>query len=199
MKQWQIPTALGLSALLVVVLLILDLMRAPRTVELAKPRDLPDIPLYDETGNTLALNAASGGWRLLFPGFTYCPDICPTTLSRLALVADDLAPVRVILFSVDPERDAPQRLREYVEYFHPSFGAWVPASISHLNTAAPALGIAYRKVQLQHDYTVDHSTAMPLIAPDGRIIALFPEFFEPEALLLEVRRIVEAHGTAGLP
>lgn len=196
MKQWHIPAALCLAAVLVAVLLGLELLRGPLTVALGKPRDLPDTPLYDEHGHLVPLNAASGRWLLLFPGFTHCPDICPTTLSRLATVADRLAPVQVILFSVDPERDTPHRLRDYVTHFHPSFGARVPASPEHLGPAAAALGIAYRKVTLGHTYTMDHTTAMPLLGPDGRVVAFFAEFGDPELLIRDIRQVIEDHEAA---
>lgn len=194
MRSWQIPTVLGLIALLFVALLGIELVRGPAAVTLANPRDLPGSLLDDENGETGRLDNPSGDWMLLFPGFTHCPDICPTTLSRLAAVADALAPARVIMFSVDPERDDPKKMRGYVQYFHPSFGARVPVSLQHLATAAPALGIAYRKVPLEQSYTMDHSTAMPLISPEGQVVAFFPDFNDPSKLVIEIQKIMKTHG-----
>ena len=194
MRSWHIPAVLGLIALLFVALLGVELMRGPAAVTLGKPRDLPDSLLFNENGDTVALNNASGGWMLLFPGFTHCPDICPATLSRLATIADSLNPARVVMLSVDPERDAPERLRDYVQYFHPSFGALVPTSPDHLAAVAPALGVAYRKVPLAQGYTVDHSTAMPLISPEGQVIAFFPDFHDPSTLIIKIREIIGMHG-----
>jgi protein SCO1/2 len=97
---------------------------APQTATLLPaPGDLPDFLLLDHEGNTIGRDVFAGHWSLVFFGFTHCPDICPLTLQVLAdarkqLVeagADELP--QIVLVSVDPERDTPELLGQYVSYF----------------------------------------------------------------------------------
>lgn len=185
--------------LLLVVLTVLALLQPPPGAALAAPRDLPPANMVDGQGRPRVLNAESGEWLLLFPGFGHCPDICPMTLSRLAAVADALLPAQVVMLSVDPERDTSSHLQQYVAHFHPHFRAWVPASVNDLHTAASALGIAFYKSTTPHGYTVDHTTAMPLIAPNGQMVALFPDSADPAELVKNVQRVIANHGAVTSP
>jgi protein SCO1 len=196
MKRWQLPVILCLIAALLGVLVATQWHR-PATLQQAvwldTPRALPAIDIVNADGETMPLNQPTGEWRLVFPGFTYCPDICPDTLSRLAQMAPTLAPVTVTLFSIDPERDTPERLREYVRYFDPSFNAITPASLDDLPAMALALSVAYAKAPLEGDtYTMDHSTAMPLIDPDGRLVAFFTELNDPAVFAADLQHILES-------
>lgn len=196
MKRWQLPVILSLMAGLLGVWAASQWQPSSslqQAVWLDTPRALPPIDTLNAAGETVPLNAATGEWRLVFPGFTYCPDICPDTLSRLAQIADALVPVRVTLFSVDPERDTPGRLREYVHFFDPSFDAITPASLEDLPLMARALSVAYAKAPLEDDaYTMDHSTAMPLIDPDGRLVAFLTELNDPAVFAADIQHIVES-------
>src|SRR5688572_258963 len=90
---------------------------------LATPRELPAVELVDERDAPFRAGAFAGHWSFLYFGYTYCPDVCPLTLVELAelkklLAANGVAEsTRYYLVSVDPERDTPERLREYVAYF----------------------------------------------------------------------------------
>lgn len=196
MKRWLLPVALSLAAALLGVFVASQWQSSAalqQAVWLDTPRVLPKIAMTNADGETVSLDDGTGEWQLVFPGFTYCPDICPDTLQRLAAIADDLAPAKVVLFSVDPERDAAQRLSEYVRYFHESFGAITPQVLTDLPTAALALSVAYAKVPLPGDsYTMDHSTAMPLIDPDGRLVAFFTDFSDPAVLTADLQLIMRS-------
>lgn len=196
MKRWRLLVIVCLAAALLGVWTGTQWQSGPslqQAVWLDTPRALPAIDIVTTDGNTVPLNAATGQWRLIFPGFTYCPDICPDTLSRLAQIAPKLAPVQVTLFSVDPQRDTPERLREYVRYFDPSFEAITPASVDTLPDMALALSVAYARVPLEGDaYTLDHSTAMPLIDPEGRLVAFFTELKDPEVFAADLQHIIES-------
>lgn len=196
MKRWHVPAVLVVCCLLLAVLTVLARLQPPPGAALAAPRDLPPANLVDGQGRRMVLNAASGEWLLLFPGFGHCPDICPMTLSRLAAVADALLPAQVVMLSVDPERDTPPHLRQYVTHFHPRFRAWVPASGDDLRIAASALGIAFYKSINAHGYTVDHTTAMPLLAPNGQMVALYPDSTDTALLVENVRQVIATHDAA---
>ena len=92
------------------------------------PRALGDFSLVDHNAEPFTQTALIGHWTLVFFGFTHCPDICPTTMAELAELKAQLADTeardaRVAMVSVDPARDTPERLAEYVPYFHPDFWA----------------------------------------------------------------------------
>src|SRR5262245_44116896 len=92
------------------------------------PRPLPALTLVDQDGRATGPDLLKGHWTVVFFGFTSCPDVCPTTLAMLAQTQRHLTDLpagerpRVLLISVDPERDTPELLRAYVRHFDPSFG-----------------------------------------------------------------------------
>lgn len=93
---------------------------------LPQSRNLPDVTMTDQDGKPVAINELKGKWSLLFFGYTFCPDICPTTLAELrqllgSLPAEQRQQVQVLMVSVDPQRDTPQQLRDYLAYFDPDY------------------------------------------------------------------------------
>jgi protein SCO1/2 len=150
---------------------------------LPEPRVLAGFSLVDQDGAPFSLEQLQGQWSLLFFGFTHCPDVCPSALYDLHQVnqaADasgaDRDAYQVIFVSVDPERDSPQRLKEYVSYFDPDFRA-VTGSPEQLAALAKQIGVAYRIEP--HDpgsevYVVDHSASIMLTDPEGRLHGVFP-------------------------
>ena len=95
-------------------------------IVLPEPRALSDFSLVDQDGQPFRREDFEGWWTLVFFGFTHCPDVCPSTLYDLqqvnaALGEDNGAPHRVLFVSVDPERDTPERIKEYLEFFDPAF------------------------------------------------------------------------------
>ncbi len=157
---------------------------------LSAPRVLPDtVKVIDSTGGERTLGSFTGGWSLVFAGFTYCPDICPTTLAQLAQVRAALPTLNVLLFSVDPERDSPARLKTYVEAFDPSFGAFT-APEPTLSEAARALSVAYAKVPQGDTYTVDHSSAVGVLDPQGRLAAFITPPFDVAGIIDDLRVVM---------
>jgi protein SCO1/2 len=179
------PVIVGVIAILAFALgayLARDMLPAERTLpELARgtvfrePRPLPDVALTDQDGNRLDSEAMRSHWTLVFFGFTQCPDVCPTTLATLAQARrklSDLPPQqqpRVLLVSVDPERDDPERLRSYVRFFDPEFlGA--TGTADQVAAAAAAFGVPYAKVPLPGgDYTMDHGSGVFVVGPSGLV------------------------------
>jgi protein SCO1/2 len=138
------------------------------------PRALPAFALQQSDGTPLTPDELRGRWTVVFLGFTHCPDVCPTTLTELsqAQKAWDALPAerrpRVLFVSVDPDRDTPEKTGEYAAYFHPdTLAATSPEPA--LQDFATALGMVYMKVPLDDgDYTMDHSSALVLVDPQGR-------------------------------
>lgn len=168
-------------------------------IVLPEAREIPAFSLVDQDGQSFQHEHMTGTWSLLFFGFTHCPDICPGTLYDLQLLknavdeeASDI-PHQVIFFSVDPERDTPERLKEYVTYFDPDFLA-VTGAHEQLLPLTRKLGIAYRIEE--HDdgqaaYNVDHSASVLLINPEGRLHGVFPAPHDAAAMTADFLALVD--------
>jgi protein SCO1 len=167
-----------------------------------EPRTLPAISLTDQDGRPLDGGFFERGWTLVFFGFTNCPDVCPTTLATLASTLaslDDLpAPERprVLLVSVDPERDHPEVLAAYVRQFDPAFLA-ATGEPSAIAAVAGGFGVPLGKVASDAgSYTVDHGAGIFIVAPDG-IAAYSSAPHDASVLARDYRLILAGHGTSG--
>lgn len=163
---------------------------------LSPPQPLPEFSLLAENGQPITRAAVQGQWSLLFFGFTHCPDICPTTLAKLADVrkrVSDLPPEQqpqVMLVSVDPERDTPPVLAAYLEGFDSSFRG-VTGTVENIEAFASALGVAHARVPMGGDqYMVDHTSVVMAIDPQGRRAAIFSPPLEADAIAVDYRRLV---------
>ena len=139
---------------------------------LPQSRQLPPVTLQDQNGQPVLVNALKGKWSLLFFGYTFCPDICPTTLAQLRQIKSELPreavdKLRVVLVSVDPDRDTPPQLKQYLGYFDKEFvGLRTP--VDTLKKLANAVSIPYIPADTSKpNYTVDHSGNLALLGPDG--------------------------------
>ncbi len=151
------------------------------TALLEQARPLPNFSLVDQNGKQFGKEQLQGHWSFLFFGYTHCPDVCPTTLATLndTLTAiaqnNDQLNTQVIFVSVDPERDSHEQLKSYVEYFNSEF-VGLTGNPSELDGLATNLGILRAKVANPADpdnYLMDHTAAVLLIGPEGRLVALF--------------------------
>ena len=131
-----------------------------------------DFSLPDAAGATRTLADFKGKVVMVFFGFTQCPDVCPTTLTRAVevrkLLGADADKVQVVLVTVDPERDTPEVLRAYVTAFDPSF---VPLRGDASATAAMAkeFKVFFQKVATSSSYTMDHTAVTYVFDPQGRV------------------------------
>lgn len=162
---------------------------------LASPRPVAPFALTDHAGQPFGDAALRGRWTLVFAGFTHCPDVCPTTLALLKAVAQKLgpgAPARVFL-SVDPERDTPDKLASYVAYFGPGVTG-VTGPKPALDAFCASLGIAYVKIPgaTAGDYTVDHTAALVLLDPQGRVAGYFTPPLRVDTLAADLARVTGA-------
>lgn len=178
----------------------LDQRNAPPETQAAavyrEPRALPDFALVAHDGSTFDVARLRGHWTVLFFGFTNCPDVCPATLAQLAAVRRRLADLpagqqpRVVMVSVDPKRDTPERLARYVPYFDPSFMG-VTGTTESIAGLTKRMGVAVHVgPEREGVYTVDHTAALFLIGPDASIAAVFPTPHVADVIADDYRAIV---------
>jgi protein SCO1/2 len=133
--------------------------------------------LTDQNGRAVSDQDFKGKPFLVFFGFTHCPDICPTTLFEISEVLKRLGPdadkTAALFISVDPERDTPDKLKDYVSSFHPRiFG--LTGTADAINAVEKEYRVYAKKVPLKEgDYTMDHTAVVYLMGKDGRFVAPF--------------------------
>lgn len=170
------------------------------------PRSLSDFSLVDQEGRAFGPSELEGHWSLLFFGYTYCPDICPNTLGQLARVeselgehsmGDDPAPPSVVFVSVDPKRDTPQRLKEYVRFFDPGF-IGVTGDTEEIDRLTKSIGVFHQTREPAagdaSGYLVDHSTSLFLVDPQAELRAVLHEPRDPAEFAETLRKIQAAGG-----
>ena len=157
-----------------------------------------DFTLTDHTGKTRALADFRGKVVVVFFGYTHCPDVCPTTLADLKVAREQLGEdgrrVQVLFVTLDPERDTPQLLANYVPAFDPSFlGLYgAPAAIARV---AKEFKVFYQKVpgKTPDNYTVDHTAASYVFDPQGRLRLLVRPGNVPN-LVADLKTLLNAKG-----
>lgn len=150
--------------------------------------------LVDHSGAAVTDGSFDGRHLLVFFGYTYCPDVCPTELARMAATLDRLEPedagrVQPLFVTIDPERDTPDALAAYVGQFHPAITG-LTGSAEQIAEVARAYRVFYAKVETGDPdyYLMDHSTFTYLMAPDGSNVAVFPYDTAPDEIAGVIRR-----------
>jgi len=148
--------------------------------------------LEDENGKPISDADMKGRPFLVFFGFTHCPEICPTTLFEMSQVMRALGPdadrVGALFITVDPERDTPSILKDYLSNFDPHLRGLTGDQAS-INAAIKAYRVYAKKIPLENgDYTMDHTAVVYLMDKDGRFVAPFSTKRTPEAEAAELRR-----------
>ena len=164
---------------------------------LPQPRELPPLDLVDQDERPLPRDFLRDHWTLVFFGFTQCPDVCPTTLTTLAQMKKQLADLpaaqqpRVLLVSVDPERDTPAVLKPYVTFFDPSFlGA--TGTLAATTDAATSFSVPFAKVPLPGGgYTMDHGAGLFVVSPAGALAAYSSPPLDATVLARDFRKVVQ--------
>ena len=150
-----------------------------------------DFSLPDAEGAMRSLGEFKGKVVLVFFGFAQCPDVCPTTLGRAIevrkLLGADGNEVQVVLITVDPERDKPEVLREYMKAYDPSFIALRPEP-DELKDVAAGFKIYYKKVSgsTPTSYTMDHSATIVVLNPQGNEVGIIRPPFVPEKIAADM-------------
>lgn len=150
--------------------------------------------MTDQNGEAVTEKTYAGRPLAIFFGFTYCPDICPTTLARLSALAGKLGPdalrLQVILVSVDPERDTPKVLKDYMASFDPKFVA-LTGTPEQLARFAKTYRVFYEKVpDASGGYTMNHSAGVYLFNSDGEFTGTLDAHETDEVALAKLRRLV---------
>lgn len=192
----------ALAALLITATLMVPAGQPISTVQLESgvvvdpPRPLEPFELVDHLAQPFDNARLKGGWSVAMIGFTHCPDICPTALGQLAVLKQRLlkrdAELEVLFVSVDPQRDTSEVLAGYIDFFGDELIA-ASGEKEQLRRFADSLGFAWVKVPLGNDrYTVDHSGALALIDPRGRLAGYFLPPLDLAAMEEDLGRVLTA-------
>ena len=153
-----------------------------KSILLPELRTLQPFSLSDQRRQPFTDSRLREKWTFLFFGYTYCPDICPTTLATLKQAIDllkqspqDAANVQVVFVSVDPDRDSPEALSKYMAFFDEAF-IGLSGRRSQIDNLTAQTGAGYVKEpgRTSGDYLISHSASIFLLNPLGQLVAVFP-------------------------
>ncbi len=154
--------------------------------------------LTSHLGKTWTNENFKGNYSIVFFGFANCPDICPTTLLEMQkidkqLKSQNLTPPNFIFISVDPDRDTPEILNEYINYFNPEFKA-LTGDAANILSITSQLGVAYRVAEHKTGdlvYDVDHASALFVLNPKGERIGIFTAPHEVNTIVADIQLLME--------
>lgn len=185
------------------VFLVPDAQEAPPAPELSalntfvyeQGRPLTDFTLTNEKGETVANEALKGHWTFAFVGYTYCPDVCPATLAMLRQTDKALPPElpepTYLLISADPERDTPERMAQYLNFFGEDFHG-LTGDLETLRELAKSMNAVFvHREDTQGNTLVDHSAHLTLLNPDGEMIAVIQPPLKPDNVAEAFSRIYQ--------
>lgn len=171
----------------------LDATRFPQA------REIASFSLIDHNNAVFDNSVLKDRWSFIFFGYTHCPDVCPTTLSVLNSVAQKLGDldedIRFVFLSVDPERDTPEQLAQFVSYFNSDFigVTGTPEGIEQITRQLGVLHIRAQPEEGASGYLVDHSASVFLFDPDGRYLAVFSPPLSADAIAGDFRKMLQAY------
>ena len=156
---------------------------------LPQPRSPGEFSLIDQNNAQFTATRLRGAPTLVYFGYTHCPDVCPVTLLQLAqVVKSGVVPgLRVVFISVDPARDTPTQLAQYVHAFDPDF-IGLTGTPAMLQMVAQRFGVAFLRVDLPGgDYSMDHSSTIFLMDARGHNVAVFNAPYDVKSLTQDLR------------
>lgn len=150
--------------------------------------------LTDQDGNRVTDAQFRGKLMLIYFGYLYCPDVCPTTLLDMTQAVEKLGQagdaVQPIFITVDPQRDTPEEIKKFLGNFHPRF-AGLTGSPAEIQAVAKAYRIYYAKATGgERDYLVDHSSLVFLMDRGGKYLTHFPHNTRPEAMAAAIKKFL---------
>ena len=152
--------------------------------------------LVDHTGAERTEADLKGRHALIYFGYSFCPDVCPTALADMLIALDELGPaaarVQPVFITIDPDRDTPAVLKDYIPNFHPRL-IGLSGSAAQVGKAARAYRVYYAKVddpEAGDNYLMDHSSVIYLMDPDGRYLTHFSHGTGPETMAKRLRELV---------
>jgi protein SCO1/2 len=189
-RTWLEGTLAALGCAAVAGIWLGQTLSTASTQRVVEPRPaVRDFSLTDTAGQVVTLSTYRGKWILLFFGFTGCPEACPLAMQTVAAAMTSMGQrgkaIQPIFVTIDPERDRPDVLKDYLTNFSDKI---VGLSGTAEQTAAMArlYGVYYAKRALDGGYTMDHSTALYLVAPDGTYVRPFRANVDPGQLADEI-------------
>lgn len=147
-------------------------------------------------GSRVTDKSFQGKFQLVYFGFTFCPDVCPTELTQISAALDRLGPaaqkIQPLFITVDPERDTPEAMAEYVKNFYPTL-IGLTGTQQEIDSVVSAYRVFARKVQEpnSNQYVMDHSTFIYLMGPDGNFLTMYRYGTEPDALAQSLKSYVD--------
>lgn len=168
---------------------------------LPKPKSIGQFNLYDDNGNIFSNANLQGHWTLMFFGFTHCSDVCPTTLTELNKMYQDLQTMlpeaslpQVIMVTVDPERDTTEVMHNYVRNFNPYFIGLRPDEEDNiLERFKKEMGVTYGKVTKEDgSYGMQHSAELFIFNPDGNWVGILNYPHKSEQLAKDYQSIINS-------
>lgn len=166
-----------------------EALKPPTTSSIGGP-----FALTDQDGKTVRDSDFRGKYLLIYFGYTYCPDLCPTGLQSIAHAMDQLGPdadkVQPVFITIDPARDTPAKIKQYVTSFHPKI-VGLTGSAAQIAEVAKEYKVYYAKGEYvdDNDYVMDHSTVIYVMDPQGAFITTFPEDMDPGAMVTALRAL----------
>ena len=148
--------------------------------------------LTDHTGKSVSDADFRGRYMLIYFGYSFCPDVCPTTLAVIAQALEKLGGksqrIVPILITIDPERDTPKVLADYVKAFGPSFVGLTGSETAIKDAEKKYRVYAVKKPLEKGNYGMDHSSVLYLMGPDGKLISFYDEAISPDDLAKDLRQ-----------
>lgn len=159
-------------------------------------REAPEFSLTDHDGSKVSLSNFKDKVVLMFFGYTYCPDICPMTMSVMNNVVEELGDqadqVQVVFVTVDPDRDTEEKLKNYVPYYNENF-VGLTGTAEEIDKIADDYNIFYSKeeVKSSSDYLMGHNSSVFLITPDGELLLKYPQNrMDPASIAGDIGKIL---------
>lgn len=157
------------------------------TASILKGKENMDVDIFDTDDPKV---------RIIYFGFTRCPDVCPTSLAMLSAALKQLIPqylenIRPMFITLDPERDSGDDAQKYAHYFHPMIEGY-SGSIDNITTLAKQYGVIFQKTELTNsalNYTIDHSSYFYFVNSDGLLLKKVPHTLNPQPLILAIQQI----------
>ena len=143
---------------------------------LTRPMELDNFELIDQNNQTFNSESLKGNWTILFFGYTNCPDVCPTTIYKLAEVKNDVNQnlpsknFNTVLVTLDPDRDTPERLDEYIGYFDESM-LGVTGTYKNIQSFSSNLSVFYQRINKDGGYDFNHTASIFVFNQDGSLFA----------------------------
>ena len=143
---------------------------------LVRPMEIDNFELIDQNNEAFNKKSLEGGWTVLFFGYTNCPDVCPTTIYKLAEIKNGIkedlpsANFNTVLVTLDPDRDSTERLDEYIGYFDETM-LGVTGTYENIQSFTSSLSVFYQRINKEEGYDFNHTASIFVFDKDGSLFA----------------------------